>query len=1164
MKFETFGAKYATMAASWSPQLGSACSSSSLNSPSTLFSNRSDIITSPVSAATTYFSPEPYTQPSQDTRGFSWEPSEPDYEWADRLMLEHCSDTGSSRRPAVFGYKEATAVLSSIADGTVINATPGLVQALLENDADVCFMRRKSLNRLKIMMGKNQEDIRSNLLERATLNCPSGILRLLIAEADELALDQALPIAMNQKDEEKVMMLRIMGADAGPLCDQFLRLVDSGADGVVKSLVTGFNGACQNCRDNGLFRAAKLGLPSMVQVLLKAGADVNFENGAALSAAIEDGWETIATSIISHQAKSPDHDVLDKAVLQSYHFGQTRVLKECLKAGAQGPGTALMLVYAIQKEQHELAQTLVAYGASIEYNDAEALRFAISTGKPELLHILFSHNPPQTSITTAFREVRKLSDIQAVHRMIEPLILAGLRGDPLDELLLRTLDRTLIVGDEKSRHELVDLLLKRGCADVNFCDGRPLALAAAEGWTEILELLISYAPQMKSLKNAIEPAMRVGDPVLRSQMIESVLAGGTGHASAADDLKATAFTLAARFQHLDILQLLVQSEEPLLPINAGLAEALSGGEHLFKNERGLEIIQFFLELGASGPLVEKAFCQAVRLFESSAIYLLEKSINPAAVDKALLGLIEHSNDWHSLDDRNIWVVEILLEWGASGETVTLVLIRAIQAYVSGRCSEALIDMILEFELADVNYNNAESLRIAARAGNLSLLRKLATRSTTRETLTHAFSEVVAAEIEEDAVISLINALILGQDTECCPDFSAVLPGRSPPIIECLTAHPESVKLVKYLAELGCDLEAKCDTVLFEQAEPVGVLIWSLKVDSPVSSPVIKALIDAKASVQAAAPLSRVTPLILAAMNDRSDVVEKLIRAQANTLARDNHDRTALYCASQVGGLNTVKALLKAKFRHTDGSLHEAARELHGDVVIELIKAGYDSSFPSSKPKHDGRTPIQELAYKCDGTKSASDIESTLLALNEGKINPYDKWHGKNPLFLALENSYAVTLALLDIVMWPIINHEDNVFVDRDRNGKRLFFSPTMYMKFYRSQAIGYEQLDRLLRTKHCLDRYYAEFGAEQPEGAVGLPDVVEKEDRKIRMEGEKRRRREQEHQDKIRWESEEAALKRENIALLHQAGQVYQQASNTVNEQPEARRMSTNQSEQRK
>ncbi|KAI0890815.1 ankyrin repeat-containing domain protein [Annulohypoxylon nitens] len=1162
MKFEIHAANYfATMTTSLSPELSSACGSSSPSSLSTLFSNRSDITMSPISAATSYSSPESLIQPSQNTSEFSWEPLNPDYEWADKLMLEYCSDTDSTRKSGIFGYKEATAALFRIADGTVINATPELVQALLNNDADVCFQRRKSTNLLKIMMGKNQEDIRSNLLEKATLNCSPDILRLLIMKADEPALDRALPVAVSQRDEEKVMMLRIKGADAGPLCEHFLCSVGSGADGVVKSLVSGFKGACQNCRNNGLIRAAKLGSGSMIQILLKAGADVNFGNGAALMAAIEDGWEDIATIIISHQAKSPNLDVLDKAVLQSYNSGQTKVLEECLKAGAQGPGVALTLVHTIRREQHELAETLVKYGASVEYNEAEALRFAIGTGKLELLRILFSGNPSQSSIETAFHEVGKLGDIQVAHRTVEPLILAGLRGDALNDMLIRSLDRELMAGDEKSRYELVDLLLRNGRADVNSCDGRPLALAAAGGWLKILELLISYLPQVKSLRNALEPAMRVGDPALRMQIIELVLAGSRGDTSTTNDLKAAALTLAARFRHIDILELLVQSEVPILSINDGLAEAISGGEHLFKDEQGLEIIQFFLEHGASGPLVDEAFCQAVRLFESSAIDLLSTSVNPAAVDKALKGLIEHSDDWHAPDDRNIWLIELLLGWGASGEIVMLALIKTIQAYVIGRCSEVLVDLILESEAADVNYNDAEALKIAARAGDISLLKKLATRGATREALTHAFAEVVAAELEEDTVLGLINSLILDQHPECRPDFSTVLPGRSPPIIECLIAHPESAKLVDHLAQLGCDLEAKCDTVLLEQVEPVSVLMWSLKADSLVSSLAIEALIDAKANVQAAAPLSKVTPLILATINGRADIVKKLIKADANTLARDHCDRTALYYASQVGGLDTVKALLKAKFRHTDGSLHEAARELHGDIVSELVKAGYNSNFPSSKPEHDGRTPIQELACKCDGTRSASEIESTLLALKEGKVNPYDTWQGKNPLFLALENSYAVTLALLDIVMWPIINHEDNVFVDRDQNGNRLYFSPTMYMKFYRSQTSGYEQLERLLRTKHCIDRYYAELGAEQPEGAVGLPDSVEKEDRRIRAEAEKRRRREQEHQDKLRWESEVATLKRDNIALIHQA-QVYPQAEkNVVTEQSKVRPIFTNQSE---
>lgn len=830
------------MATYSSPDLGSVYGSSSSSSPSTLFSNCSDIAVSTISAATSYSSPEPLAQPSRNTNGFSCQPSEQDYEWADKLMQEHCSETGSGRTSGVFGYKEATAALSKIADGNVPNATPELVEALLQNHANVCFERRKSSNLLKKMKGKHQADIRSNLLERAILNCSSAILRLLLMKADDVALDRALPVAMKQIDEEKVTMLRILGADAEPLCEQFLRLVDSGADGVVKSLVTGFNGACQDCRNNGLVRAAKLGSRSMVQILLRADADVNFENGAALTAAIENGWVSIATTIISHQAKSPNHDILDKAVLRSYNYGQTRVLEACLKAGAQGPGMALTLVHTIQREQHELAEILVKYGASVDYNNAEALRFALGKGKPKLLRILFSGHPTQSSIATAFYEVRKLNDIQVAYQTVEPLILAGLRSNSLNEMLLRSLDHVSMVGDEESRYKLVDLLLKKGCVDVNSCGGRPLELAAGEGWVKILELLISYVPQVKYLKGALEPAMRVVDPALRMKIIESVLAGGRD-TLATDDLKATAFKLAGKFQRLDTMELLVQSKVPINSINDGFAEAISRGDHIFRDEQGLEIIKFFLEHGASGPVVDEAFCKAVRLFENCAIEMLSNSTNPDAVNKALKSLIEHSDDWHSSDDRNTWVVERLLEFGASGETVMLALIRAIQAYVLGRCSEVLVDTILDSGAVDINYNKAEALKIAVRAENVSLLKKLVMRGATRETMTHAFAEVVVAEIKEDAVLSMID--ILNRDEARRPDFSTVLPGRSPPIIECLITHPGSVKLVKRLAQLGCDLEAKCDTVVLRQVEPVGVLMWSLRADSPVSSLAIKALINAK-------------------------------------------------------------------------------------------------------------------------------------------------------------------------------------------------------------------------------------------------------------------------------------------------------------------------------
>lgn len=293
-----------------------------------------------------------------------------------------------------------------------------------------------------------------------------------------------------------------------------------------------------------------------------------------------------------------------------------------------------------------------------------------------------------------------------------------------------------------------------------------------------------------------------------------------------------------------------------------------------------------------------------------------------------------------------------------------------------------------------------------------------------------------------------------------------------------------------------------------------------------------------------APVSKATPLILASKYRRGDIVKMLIKANANAYLRDCQERTPLFFASREGDLDAVKALLKIKYRHNDGSLHEAARNLHSDIVAALIKGSkHDANFPSNRCGHEGRTPLQEMAYKCNGLGRADNIEATIAALEMGKADILARWRGANSLFLALDNaaSYTVTKALLNTVMWGVINHDDNVFVEIDpRTRVKHFMSATIYLQRRsrssdsKDNAQTYWQLEQLLRAINCDDKYYAELGADQPTGAVGMPVDILKEDRKRRDEADKRAAREIDHQEKLRREWEEARLKDNIDASKHE------------------------------
>jgi hypothetical protein len=267
-------------------------------------------------------------------------------------------------------------------------------------------------------------------------------------------------------------------------------------------------------------------------------------------------------------------------------------------------------------------------------------------------------------------------------------------------------------------------------------------------------------------------------------------------------------------------------------------------------------------------------------------------------------------------------------------------------------------------------------------------------------------------------------------------------------------------------------------------------------------------------------------------------VAKLLKHKAKAVAKDQFDRSALFYAARAGDLDSVDALLKVKSPLNDGSIQEAAKELHSEVVAALIKGKHHPDFPSSKEQHEGRTALQELCLMCDGSKGSTKIEETIRALVDGKAKPLEKSRNKNALFLALDNAnpVPVTKALLDCAMWKHMTSEENVYIETDpETGTKYYFSPTVYVSrgFSQGPESQNEQLLKLLVDKRGIDRFYAEEGAEQPPDACGMPQAIMDAEKKRSEREKKLQEKELDHQMKLLHEKQAAELKAEIERAKH-------------------------------
>lgn len=292
-----------------------------------------------------------------------------------------------------------------------------------------------------------------------------------------------------------------------------------------------------------------------------------------------------------------------------------------------------------------------------------------------------------------------------------------------------------------------------------------------------------------------------------------------------------------------------------------------------------------------------------------------------------------------------------------------------------------------------------------------------------------------------------------------------------------------------------------------------------------------------ANVDYVAPKSRLTALMLAAKAGRSDVVALLLKANASPSSRDRFDATALLYASRAGHLTCVECLVKANASTNDGSLHEAARNLHHEVVAALLIGKHSANYPSQAQKHNGHTALQELASRAEDRGDMLRLEQTIKALADAKADPLSQHvpsGGKNSLFLALENPQplSVTKALLKVIMWAKINDSANVYIHYMPSGTKWYFSPTMYLNggCFGGNPKYVEELRSILYKAQCQDRWYPEYGPSEahkllPPAVVGVPQDIQDRNAKRLADKELREKREKEHQTKLRFMHEEAKHK---------------------------------------
>ncbi len=267
-----------------------------------------------------------------------------------------------------------------------------------------------------------------------------------------------------------------------------------------------------------LWEAVRAGRLEAVKFLLAQGADValtgcyNSESLVQISPLCVARFYTRAAIVELLLARGARDDVFRLAYL-----GEAEGVMEALAAqpellNAEDPHDEIyftpLIAFAIAGDQPDLAQDLVARGATLAPYSAQLLHLAARTGRIGLLDLLLTRGADIRAIDSGLFVPAPIAAIAYLLAHGAPVNNPGKNGFPPLVLLAR--------ADKGRRLNVMELLLANG-ADVNATGPRgrtALHLAAAGGHADVLNLMLAHGarPELEddSGKTALQLARAAG------------------------------------------------------------------------------------------------------------------------------------------------------------------------------------------------------------------------------------------------------------------------------------------------------------------------------------------------------------------------------------------------------------------------------------------------------------------------------------------------------------------------------------------------------------------------------------------------------------------------------------------------------------------------------
>jgi ankyrin repeat protein len=987
-------------------------------------------------------------------------------------------------------------------------SSPGLVQAFLTLGAKVNFVDTSDKKKSKSNAPNSNLRRRSTVLQQAaTLRKADSVNVLACSGADQTTLDEGLKAALTAKDLACVEELLRHGAELNKFPNVLGAAVQSNDLDFVQLLLRAPKALRSEVLSSCLSAAVRQNSESIASLLISHGADPNLDSASALNSAIgKEDWKMTLTLVSGPTPIAPQNlqRLLDTVMRLRTCVATLQFLQLLFCCGLPPASIGLpdLLVCRVRKNDTPGSKMMINHGVPTTANEAECLRLAIENENWILVDAILN-TPIKGQHASAALDILPLSTPRSERlRVIQGLLQRGGSG--------ASLGRWLSLAVKERDVTFTEFLLNSGAP----VDAQIISLAVTQVDESTLCLLCSHALTSASTSPALP---LVFDPQGKRHsktvpLLDILLAHRPETGPALQTLQ---MAVEGGPENLDIIQRLLAADSKLLgsalehtvaledptkkkPLldallklgvpQEALDKALTTETHYAARTKDLSTTTVLVRQGA--PVSGDALGVAVSFGDTSLTKILLSGIcqpSRSDVTRAFRTLfLERTLQDTALDAESILsIAHMLLSFGVEQPAIDAALRATLGITNHISHTKVLIDLLLQHH-ANVDSADGVCFLLAAQKHDHSIFEKLLIY---QPNFSLAISALLSSRISDQLVVSLMELCFEHGCTSGGLDLVPFGDRKISVVIMAMQNYPRSALPLRSLLDHGWNPEVTIREVIEPASgeEIISALLWALlQPQKRISDAVVRELLEAGAFVTHTSPTSDITPLAVAARENRDDIVQTLLERGADPSFRDKWARSALFYASSSSAISIVQ-MLAPKALKNDGSLHEAARCLDIDSVSALIQHGHSANFPSRL--HDGRTPLGELCLHAEVAtgQQRSRVRHLIRLLLDHQADPHFRVRNeKSSVLLALDNPHGaldVTEALLETRVWETINDEKHMYHASD-----LTYSPLSYVEcipaLHRT-PIKLQLID-LLRDKGCEPHFYSST-ADQPPGAVGIP-----------------------------------------------------------------------------